>query len=290
MNTNTRGPVDVFHDRVTTLRNELKMTQEQFAKHCGLMLTDINNLTRKKKIPSEVMIAIADKCNVSTDWLLGRTTIRETATDTSTVLQNFDYSKVTAGDLNRILAYAAACGIVQIISPNEKNGLISLRVLNKELAEFLRRLQKKAIDVITDQDDAEFLTDWFEKKCANDSPLASFLGIHESIDKYHGAFPWSYICAIDKDYDFDFTDAEWRNDDPSDEWNEEIYEIRDYAGNCILPKYKEYRSLFDGITGYYYYPSSKYPNAPTLRPHQDPDEDPDTDLSFMNIPDELPFN
>lgn len=270
MDANTCNLVDVFRDRVTTLRNELKMTQEQFADHCGLTLTDINNLTRRKKIPSEVMVAIANKCDVSTDWLLGRTSIRKTITDADTTPRKFDYSKVTVGDLNRILAYAAACGMLQIISPDSKSECVSLRVIDKQLSEFLRRLQKKAIDVITDSDESEYLTDWFEKKCANNDLVAPSGNITSCIDKYHGAFPWNYELSIGKDVDYDLNNAEWCNDSPANEWNIDHLRTSTYAGNCSYEPYERYEDLCDGIAGYYYTDEANRSHHPEHRMFTDP--------------------
>lgn len=287
MDANTCNLVDVFRDRVTTLRNELKMTQEQFADHCGLTLTDINNLTRKKKIPSEVMVAIADKCDVSTDWLLGRTNIRKTVTDANTAPQDFDYSKVTVGDLNRILAFTAACGKIQIISPYSKGECVSLRVIDKQLSEFLRRLQKKAIDVITDPDETEYLTDWFEKKCANNVYIGNDLPflLHEEVDmldKYHGAFPWKYLTSTDHDLEFDFTDAEWKADNPAP---------NGYLQNPIcfedITDYSPYLCLFDGITGYY--DTLSYHEPPHRKNKKTTSTMKDDSANIPNEDDELPF-
>ena len=284
MSTEKQTPIMIFRDRVNALMKEKKMTQAEFANHCDLPHSDIANLSRKQTVPTDVMLAVADKCDVSTDWLLGRTDIREVARSKEEGAAEFDYSKVTYGDLNRMLAFAAACGILQIVPPKDKNDNVSLLVRNKDTADFLRRLQKKAIDVITDSDETEYLTDWFEKKCAIMTPLSFADAIFEYIDKYHGAFPWHYICSLDDDLDFDFTDAEWL---PYTEYAGKLVAHDPYGDSS---SYNAYLNLCDGITGYYGCDRTYFPKPP----HDKKAEQKSTIDGFMNIPDgiddELPFN
>ena len=261
--------MESLRDRLKQLMEDHKYSQKQLAELSGLSQNDISSLVgknqrEKKTISGEQLFAIADALNVSIDWLVGRTDYREVVYSEEQRRQDFDYSKVTVGDLNRTLAFAAACGMLQIISPDSSTECISLRVIDKQLSEFLRRLQKKAIDVITDPDETEYLTDWFEKKCSNNQVLAPFDGnIISSVDKYHGAFPWGYVTSIGENIAFDFDDAEWRNDNPSAEWDSDRADIITYAENCSYGAYKDYLELFDGITGYYYC-STNRPKAPHL--------------------------
>lgn len=273
MDTEKQTPIMIFRDRVDALRKEKKMTQAEFANHCSLPQSDIANLSRKQAVPTDVMLAIADKCGVSTDWLLGRTDIREMVHSKEKSTAEFDYSKVTYGDLNRMLAFAAACGILQIVPPKDKNDNVSLLVRHKDTADFLRRLQKKAIDVITDSDETEYLTDWFEKKCSiTMRPLWFSDGaIYEYVDKYHGAFPWRYLCSLDKDLKFDFTGAEW-------------LPYSGYVGGRVdhdpygdSSNYADYLCLCDGITGYYGCDTGYYPKPPHNK-------------AAAEIDEELPFN
>lgn len=298
MDTRKRKSIEIFRDRVATLIKENEMTQETFAEHCGLLKTDISNLSRKQAVPDDVMLAIADKCNVSTDWLLGRTDIREMARSKEESEKDFDYSKVTYGDLNRMLAFAAACGVLQIVPPENNSDNVSLLVRNETTSEFLRRLQKKAIDVITDSDEAEYLTDWLEKKCTNNERLAFWFDGILGTDKYHGSFPWEYSSAIGEDLEFNFKHATWVKDNPEQEWNNAWFE---YLNNCgilhgpyhgVDKSYSNYINLFDGFTGYYNFEGDVV-DAPEP-PHLKKTDQQSTVNGFMNIPDgtdeELPFN
>lgn len=293
MGVEKNSAVGVFRDRVTLLSKELGMTQERFAEHCGLQHSDISNLSRKKQIPTDVMLAVADKCNVSTDWLFGRTDIREVAQTKEENKADFDYSKVTYGDLNRILAFAAACGVLQIVHPKNKNDTLTLMVKDEDTALFLRKLQEKAIDVITDADETEFLTAWFAKKCDNSLTLSTVglcFGIQRvfAADKYHGAFPWNYLASIGYDFVFNFTGAEWTDDSPADYQGLVWYDDGEHSD--IHFDYDPYKCLYDGITGYYRNIRGIYLDPPCAIKN---DSQPDTS-DFTNIPnstdDELPFN
>ncbi len=289
-NEKEKEPIAIFRERVEILKKEKGMTQKSFAEYCGLAHSDISNLSRKDQIPSDVMLAIADKCNVSMDWLVGRTDIREVARskeeNENKKEENeskFDYLNVTYGDLHKMLAFAAACGVLQIIPPTDKTGNVTLLVSDGNTGEFLRKLRNKAIDVITDPDETEFLTGWFDKKCADSDPISLWGRTSTSPDKYHGAFPWGYVESMN-DYSFDFYHAEWRTTDPSDE--------RGYVEDTnYLVDYAPYRKLYDGIVGYYYN-SRSFPEPPQKIKKQQ--ESSNAIESFMNIPDgiddELPFN
>ncbi len=293
-NKKEKEPIAIFRERVEILKKEKGMTQKSFAEYCGLAHSDISNLSRKDQIPSDVMLAIADKCNVSMDWLVGRTDIREVARskeeNENKKEENenkFDYSNVTYGDLHKMLAFAAACGVLRIIPPTDKTGNVTLLVSDGNTGEFLRKLRNKAIDVITDPDETEFLTGWFDKKCADSDRIGFFGVLHGSslayLDKYHGAFPWCYVESMN-DYFFDFHHAEWRTTDPSDE--------RGYVDdpNCLVD-YTPYKNLYDGIVGYYYN-SRSFPEPPQKIKKQQ--ESSNLVDDFMHIPDgvdeELPFN
>lgn len=66
-----------FKDRLVSLRKELDLTQEQFAKKIGFSRTAVSAWEIGRNEPSNAdTIKLADFFNVSTDYLLGKTDIR----------------------------------------------------------------------------------------------------------------------------------------------------------------------------------------------------------------------
>jgi len=67
-----RAPCSV---RLKQLRNKHGETQEVFARKLRVARAQIANLETDRCLPSaELLIRIADRYNVTTDWLLGRST------------------------------------------------------------------------------------------------------------------------------------------------------------------------------------------------------------------------
>lgn len=60
--------------RIKSLRNSLKMSQEHFSRHLGININTIRKWEQGKRKPdSDSLKLIADKTNITVDWLLGRT-------------------------------------------------------------------------------------------------------------------------------------------------------------------------------------------------------------------------
>ncbi len=63
----------VFGERIKTLRISLGKSQKEFAEFIGIPQPSMSAYENGKNNPTiEVLINIADKCNVSVDWLCGR--------------------------------------------------------------------------------------------------------------------------------------------------------------------------------------------------------------------------
>lgn len=63
---------DIFARRLKELRHEKKQTQKQFADAVGFTQATLSAYENKQKKPSlDIVLDIADKCNVSLDWLFG---------------------------------------------------------------------------------------------------------------------------------------------------------------------------------------------------------------------------
>ena len=71
---------DILAQRLKTLRNEMNMTQVQFAKKIGFTQATLSAYENSQKKPSlDIIMDIAKKCEVSLDWLCGlRENKRET--------------------------------------------------------------------------------------------------------------------------------------------------------------------------------------------------------------------
>lgn len=74
------GEFDILAQRLKTLRNEMNLTQVQFAKKVGFTQATLSAYENSQKKPSlDIIIDIAKKCDVSLDWLCGlKETKRET--------------------------------------------------------------------------------------------------------------------------------------------------------------------------------------------------------------------
>lgn len=63
----------VFGERIKTLRISIGKSQKEFAKFIGIPQPSMSAYENGKNSPTiEVLVNIADKCNVSIDWLCGR--------------------------------------------------------------------------------------------------------------------------------------------------------------------------------------------------------------------------
>lgn len=63
---------ELFSKRLKELRNDMKLTQKQFAEKIGFTQATLSAYENNPKSPSlDIIIDIATKCNVSLDWLCG---------------------------------------------------------------------------------------------------------------------------------------------------------------------------------------------------------------------------
>ena len=68
----------IFNDRLKELRSENSLTQEQAAKEIGIPPRSYQRLELDgQKTHYDTLIKIADYYDVSVDWLMGRTDVRE---------------------------------------------------------------------------------------------------------------------------------------------------------------------------------------------------------------------
>ena len=66
------GELEIFAIRIRQLRESLKMTQTEFSNHIGIKQQTLSGYERGiMKPPLDVAKFIAEKCNVSIDWLCG---------------------------------------------------------------------------------------------------------------------------------------------------------------------------------------------------------------------------
>lgn len=68
----------IFNDRLKLLRNERSFTQEVAAQEIGVPFRSYQRLELDGcKTHYDTLLKIADYYNVSVDWLMGRTDVRE---------------------------------------------------------------------------------------------------------------------------------------------------------------------------------------------------------------------
>lgn len=66
------GELEIFATRIKELRDSLKMTQKDFSEHIGIKQQTLSGYERGiMKPPLDIAKGIAEKCNVSIDWLCG---------------------------------------------------------------------------------------------------------------------------------------------------------------------------------------------------------------------------
>lgn len=68
------GELEIFSIRIKELRISLNMTQKEFSEHVGIKQQTLSGYERGiMKPPLDIAKEIAEKCNVSLDWLCGLT-------------------------------------------------------------------------------------------------------------------------------------------------------------------------------------------------------------------------
>lgn len=66
------GELKIFATRIKKLRSSLKMTQKEFSNYIGIKQQTLSGYERGiMKPPLDIAKEIAEKCNVSIDWLCG---------------------------------------------------------------------------------------------------------------------------------------------------------------------------------------------------------------------------
>lgn len=67
----------MYFERLKTLRKEIKMSQSDIGEFLGIMQTVYSRYERGAgTLPIEHLLKLADLYNVSTDYILGRTNLR----------------------------------------------------------------------------------------------------------------------------------------------------------------------------------------------------------------------
>ena len=90
-----------LRERLTDLRKEkLKLTQTEFAKYVGISTSSVGLYETGERIPdAETLYKISSKCNVSTDYLLGISSVSTTDTDIKTICESTGLSEESANVL-----------------------------------------------------------------------------------------------------------------------------------------------------------------------------------------------
>ena len=67
----------IFNERLRLLREERQLTQEKVARGMDMPVRSYQRLELNGKTHYDTLIKIADFSDVSVDWLMGRTDVRE---------------------------------------------------------------------------------------------------------------------------------------------------------------------------------------------------------------------
>lgn len=249
----TKSSYQMFCERIEILRNGKHEKIKDFAERCGVTPNQLSNLkTRGKCVPYDLLEKIANACNVSMDWLVGRTDVREVAYENRVSDNCPDYLGLEYGYIFNILSFLAALNCLQIVQT--KDGVV-LRVHDEHIARFLRTLQNLARMSASDQSVYDAFRAWAEK-VFTDEELAA-LNNNFFIGRYHGALPWEHDVSFF--LNFDFSGVKWGDALP-DTW--ENYYVNKNGETCAAP-YSDYAILNDGIVGCYD-SDVPHPEPPTL--------------------------
>ncbi len=91
-----------LRERLTDLRKEkLKLTQTEFAKYVGISTSSVGLYETGERIPdAETLYKISSKCNVSTDYLLGISSVSTTDTEIKTICEYTGLSETSVNILD----------------------------------------------------------------------------------------------------------------------------------------------------------------------------------------------
>lgn len=248
----------MLRERIKTLKNENRETQKTFAERCDISPNTLSNLmTRGKAIQYDDLEKIADACNVSIDWLVGRTDIREVQQSKQSEI---DYYGLTYGEICKVITFLAAANVIHII-PDKEKGNVNIQIMDETIKEFLETLTALSLASVGKKSVCVGLHAWFEsetQRLLNENVVKEVVA-----DKYDKAFPWKTA-----DVKFDYSDIEeWTMESPADEFDAisidracnlaQLHSGIDENGNVIMPlKYQRplymesYSCLIDGIVGY----------------------------------------
>ena len=111
--------LSVFSDRLRTLRGELK--QAEFARKVGLAQNTYNRYESGERIPDiEVLVRLAARLGVSTDWLLGLDSEDAISTTAALPDQNAKPCEPVAA------AYCPACGQKDVTIASQAESIVNL--------------------------------------------------------------------------------------------------------------------------------------------------------------------
>lgn len=148
------GELEIFSIRIKELRISLNMTQKEFSEHVGIKQQTLSGYERGiMKPPLDIAKEIAEKCNVSLDWLCGLTDKK-----------NYSDKIETYSDVIKILGQIEQTDIgMEIIHASEVNhpvfqgfaDTIAIAFDNAEMSHFLadyeQILETKRNNVISDR-------------------------------------------------------------------------------------------------------------------------------------------
>lgn len=109
---------EMFSERIKELRNELGYSAKEFSKHLNVGLQLYYKYEHGSAVPSfNVLMRIADKCNVSLDWLCGRNvSCKHTANqnEISSVLKQL----LAANEMGKQIEIQISCDGISMVNEN----------------------------------------------------------------------------------------------------------------------------------------------------------------------------
>lgn len=163
------GEFEIFSLRIKELRESLGMTQKDFSEHIGIKQQTLSGYERGiMKPPLDVTKDIAEKCNVSIDWLCGLSSKKQ-----------YSEELVTYGDMLRLIIKLTNANVMfdnyweVIYSENSDNSNVfgeqfpeyaTLRISDSEITNFFKEWQKMYELYRDDTIDMHLYTLWLNDK------------------------------------------------------------------------------------------------------------------------------
>lgn len=162
------GELDIFAIRIKQLRKSFKMTQQEFSKYIGIKQQTLSGYERGiMKPPLDIAKNIAEKCNISIDWLCGLSNKKTSSNIPQTLADIFEilflvqeYSDIRIYS-HKDIVYIRNCD--NKIIGGEESTIHTIGFQPYTIDEFINDWQKMLDALLSETIDQEIYELWKEK-------------------------------------------------------------------------------------------------------------------------------